>query len=333
MAVGEPNDSERLLFRHHSQPLVRLDCNGQVRPALARAWATDSTRQTWTFTLGSAPPSASDVVSSWRGRDAVDALGIDSAVALDDLHLRVSLRPVLDSAPALFADSELAIPTSGHASGVHLRVASDRDPRDALDRGADVVVTRDPAVVDYVARRPEFTTFHLPWSRVYILLQPAGAVQLWVVGEDSVRRSLAEDVAQADARATELPFWWTGGCPYTEVSYVVPPTLSPRIVYPRDDGVARGLAERIVALSRDSVPLKTAGLSAAEFAIALRGQADRGYVMSFPRPVPALCHELAALPTGSMIHPLIETRAHAIVRKGSPSLTVDWDGVVRGAAP
>ncbi|HEX7336820.1 MAG TPA: hypothetical protein VF252_06385, partial [Gemmatimonadales bacterium] len=190
-----------------------------------------------------------------------------------------------------------------------------------------------PAVVDYAAGRPEFTTFPLPWSRLYALVQPAGAWPIWILGVDSVRRSLAEDVAQAEARPTELPFWWTGKCPLIELSWAVSPPISPRIVYPRDDRVARGLAERIVALARDSVPLTALGLGPAEFAVALANQHDRGFVVSLPRQAPAQCHELARLPVGAHVHPIIETRARAIVRRGAPPLTVDWDGTVRVAQP
>jgi hypothetical protein len=42
---------------------------------------------------------------------------------------------------------------------------------------------------------------------------------------------------------------------------------------------------------------------------------------------------LAAFPVGARIQPLIDTRAYAIVRKGSPPLTVEWDGTVRVAEP
>jgi hypothetical protein len=345
------NDSERLLFRQHSETLVRLDCHGEVRPGLASEWTGDSTGRRWTFTLRQsvhppdrAPLTAASVVSSWRDRrGAVDALGIDSAVALDNGRLSVTLRATPDSAPRLFADPALAVPTavdtlagsttriaSGSGSGpiVDFQVAPNGDPRDALDRGADLVVTRDPAVVDYVANRREFTTFALPWSRTYVLLQPAGAFPMWLLGVDSVRRSLARDVAQADARMAE-PSLWRRQCPHTDLSYVVPPPISPRIVYPRDDKVARGLAERIVALTRDTVPLRSAGLDRAEFAAALRDQHDRGYVLGLPRQVPAPCHEFAGLPESAQIQPLIDTRAHAIVRRGAPPLTVEWDGTVR----
>jgi hypothetical protein len=253
------------------------------------------------------------------------------------------MRATPDSVPRLFADPALAVPTtadsgtgfttrvapeSGKTPMVGFQIVPGGDPRDALDRGADLVVTRDPAVVDYVAKRSEFTTFPLPWSRTYALLQPAGAAWISILGIDSVRQSLARDVAQAEARAAEPPYWGRR-CPYIDLSYVGPIALSPRIVYKRDDKVARGLAERIVALTRDTIQLRAAGLNPTEFAAALRNQHDRGYVLDLPRQAAAPCHELAALPEGASIQALIDTRASAIVRRGAPALSVDWDGTLR----
>ena len=67
--------SEQLLFRHQSETLVRLDCNGKVRPGLATEWIGDSAGRSWIFTLSSstdpqqpAPLTPADVVSSWRDR-------------------------------------------------------------------------------------------------------------------------------------------------------------------------------------------------------------------------------------------------------------------------
>ena len=332
------NDSERLLFRQNSETLVRLDCRGEVRPGLASEWTADSTGRKWTFSLSEgahrpdrAPLTAADVVSSWQSRPrAVHDLGIDSAIAVSDDRLEVILQATPDSAPHLFADPALAVPFAGSGPIIDFQLTPGLDPRDALDRGVGLVVTRDPAVVDYVANRAEFTTFSLPWSRTYVLLQPAAALPIWLLGVDSVKRSLARDVAQADARAAE-PSFWRRHCPSTQLSYVVPPPISPRIVYSRDDNVARGLAERIVALTRDSVPLRSVGLDRAELAAALRDQHDRGYVLDLPRQLAAPCYEFAGLPESAQIQPLIDTRAHAIVRKGAPPLAVDWDGTVRVA--
>jgi hypothetical protein len=203
------------------------------------------------------------------------------------------------------------------------------DPRDALDRGIDLAVTRDPAIVEYVAGRPEFEIFPLPWSMTYVLLQPSGAQTLRVAG-DSVRRSLAQDAVHAEARPAEPPFWWDSlsACAAVADSGERYLTAS-RIVYSRDDEVAQGLAERLVALAGTGSSLRAAALDPAELAAALRDQTERAFVIAMQRESLAPCHDASAWPSGASIQPLIDTRARAIVRRGSPALTVDWDGTVR----
>src|SRR5262245_23722594 len=41
------NPSERLLFRQLYEALVRVDCDGVVRPGLAASWQTDASGRTW----------------------------------------------------------------------------------------------------------------------------------------------------------------------------------------------------------------------------------------------------------------------------------------------
>jgi hypothetical protein len=350
-APNPTNDSERLLFRQSSETLIRLDCEGEIRPALAVAWSPDTSGRVWTFTLGDEPsfPSGSPtpelVVLAWQGRPAaLRAAGIESAMALDQRRLVVTLRGREDSVPRAFAHPALALTRADSAPGpvtrvvtlpggkpvLDFRVSPGSDPRDALDRGVDLIVTRDPALVEYAASRPELATYPLPWSRTYLLLQPQGAepIEEAVTG-DSVRRSLARDAVRAEARIAEPPFWWdsTAGCPG-----VPGDTLrgaSSRIVYPRGDEVARGLAERIVALAHSGSPLRAAALGEAALAVALRDGTERAYIVPVPRQSLAPCRDSAAWPSGASILPLIDTRARAILRRGAAALTVDWDGTVR----
>lgn len=351
------NDSERLLFRQLYQTLVHVDCRGNVRPGLAVAWTRSPDGRAWTFILregvrsaDGAPVSPSHIVASWKARPgAVEALGIDSAVALDNRRLAVTVRALQDSGPRLFAEPALALthpveatsrtsvgivtPGSDNLTAFTFEIGRpNADPRDALDRGADLAVTGDPTLVDYAVRRPELATFPLPWSRTYVLLQATAAEPIaGAFGVDSLRQSLARDAVQAEARPAEPPFWWDSGqpCQTDRSTEVTLPTL-PRIVYPRGDEVARRLAERIVALSSGKVQLRTAALAGPEFAAAaFRTRGDRGYVVSLPREVLEPCHETAMLPADSRIQPLIDTRARAILRRGSPTFTVDWDGTLR----
>ncbi|HEV7515435.1 MAG TPA: hypothetical protein VGR07_03975, partial [Thermoanaerobaculia bacterium] len=260
-------------------------------------------------------------------------------------RLRVRLRTAQDTLPRLFAEPALAV-FSGLASvggpvrrflvsgtdgrpTMDFQVLENGDLRDAIDRGVDLAVTRDPAIVEYVAGRPELETYPLPWSRTYILLQPSGAPRLTIAG-DSVRRSLARDAVHAEARPAEPPFWWDSlvVCPAVPDVGGQPLTAS-RIVYPRDDAVARGLAERLVALAGTGSSVRAAALDPPELAAALRDQTERAFVIAVPRESLAPCHDASAWPGGSSIQPLIDTRARAIIRRGSPPLTVDWDGTLQ----
>jgi len=349
-ALNPTNDSERLFFRQGTPTLVRLDCLGNVHPSLAESWQKSADGQEWTFTLGEraqfvgVPVTAVQVAATLMRPDA-KALGIDSAVYLDDRRVRVRLHNARDTLPRLFAEPALAVAGVLASVGgpvkrfiisrpdrrpiIDFEAAENGDVRDAIDRGADLAVTRDPAIVEYVAGRPEFETYPLPWSVTYILLQPAGAPSLAVSG-DSVRRSLARDAVRAEARPAEPPFWWDSlaGCAGGTDSEGQQLTAS-RLVYPREDEVARGLAERLVALAGTGTSLRAAGLGPAELSAALRDGTERGLVIAAPRESLAPCRDASGWPSGASIQPLIDTRARAIVRRGSPALAVDWDGTVR----
>ena len=281
------------------------------------------------------------------------AIGIDSAIELDDRRLRVLMRDgFVDSLPRLLADpalvmidglasgsgsgeGSLLVPRRGTLPVLDFRFPLERDARDALDREVDLVVTRDPSLVDYVSNRPEFATFPLPWSRTYVLLE-RGRHQGELAGAlhaTSVRSSLAKDAVRAGARAAEPPYWWHDHVTCRVTSTLQSGSTSSRVVYRNDDEVARGLAARIVALAPTNAGLRAAALDAAEFASAVRGGTERAYVIGLPRQSLAPCRDASIWPAGARLLPLIDTRAYAIVRKGAPPLAVDWDGTVRVVEP
>lgn len=354
-ALHPRNDSERLLFRNLSESLIRLDCREELRPGLAEVWSHDSAG-TWALTLrdrarfGSARRvSAADVVSNLASA-RTKGLGIDSASMLNGRQLRVFFSaPNQVSALRVLADPALAI---GHEIGtqspagrtidmtaqgsqplIQIRFPPLGDPRDALDRGADLIVSRHPELIEYAAGRPEFATFALPWSRTYVLVQPASGESLGPATTDGERRSLARDAVEADARVAEPPFWWEQSlaCPTAETPTT--PPAGDRIAYVQGDEVARALAERLVALAGPGTRLRIAALDQSGFAAALRAGSERAYVLALPKQVLDPCPEVSDLPGGARIQPLIESRAHAIVRRGAPPLMVEWDGTVRVAEP
>jgi hypothetical protein len=351
------NDSERLLFRNLLPNLVRLDCEGALRPGILESWTVES-NGVWIFTLhdqarfGSGHPmSVIHVAGTLAPAAGTKVPGIDSAVVLNDRQIRVFslhnqdsvLRLLADPAFALLdglaarrsssAEGSIDLPARGNLPMLELRFPLQGDGRDALDRGADLIVSRDPTLVEYAANRQEFTTFPLPWSRTYVLLQPLSAEPLIVTDLDLERRSLARDAVEADARGAEPPFWWNdaAACP-AAVSPGAPATAA-RIAYVRGDEVARSLAERLVALVETGTQLRTVGLDQSQFAAALREGAERAYVVALPRQTLSPCRETAQLPRNARIEPLIDSRAHAIVRKGAPPLSVEWDGTIRVVDP
>ena len=342
------NDSERLLFRQLYHNLVRIDCQGQLHPELAEAWSFDPARRSWTFTLGDTPVSpdgsrllAAQVLASWRSRPRLlGAMGIDSVIAASDRTLIVGVRdgatePTLFGQPALSValNPGLSLPSSGQfrsSSGgptVLDFLTLHGDVRDALDSGVDLLVTRDLDLAHYAAKHRELQTFPLPWSETYALVQPSNADTLRGFAEaDSVRQSLAEAV-RADARPASSE-WAPPRCRGVASTPSSGPPAA-RVVHRAGDAAARGLAERIVALNGADPGLRVEALSDSAFAASLRAGAARGYIVALSLYPDNSCTGGVALPPGASIRPLIDTRARAIVRRGSPPLTVDWDGTPR----
>src|SRR5262245_38083055 len=136
VALGEPvnpanapypsNDSERLLFRQLYETLVRVDCQGKVRPGLAVSWQMDANKRAWIVALrenarfsdGRAVTAAA-VVAGWtigsELRPEVRRL-VRSIVAVDDRTLEITLFSQGEDAPLALAHTDLAIVRRGTGS-------------------------------------------------------------------------------------------------------------------------------------------------------------------------------------------------------------------------
>ncbi|MFL5515915.1 MAG: hypothetical protein ACJ8DJ_07150, partial [Gemmatimonadales bacterium] len=71
------------------------------------------------------------------------------------------------------------------------------------------------------------------------------------------------------------------------------------------------------------------GAPPSELSDRARAGSDRAYVLALPRDALVPCRERAGLPPGAVILPLVDTRSSAILRRGSPPLSVEWDGAIR----
>jgi hypothetical protein len=274
--------------------------------------------------------------------------------------------PVMDCSGRIYrqlARISSAEVVANAASRVRVRSIDASATRDALDAGVDLLVTDDPAVVSYAAQR-DFLTLPLPWARTYVVLSSESA--RLDVGA-TLHLTLVEwlaDAVRADSRVAQRTFWWESSNECISPARTrpdAPARASSRVVYQSGDRVAQGIAERLVALAgsrsargEDSVlatllpRLSQAGARAtaaaigpSAFAAALHSGDDVAYVLPLPRFTVAPCHELAMLlraapwlesartAGGLPMIPLVETRSHALVRRGRVGLSVDADGSLR----
>jgi hypothetical protein len=225
------------------------------------------------------------------------------------------------------------------------------DARDLLDAGADLLLTRDPAALDYARTLPQFQTVPLAWLRTHVLLTPGRSGPSAPLSEPA-RQALADDAVRGEARGAREPLRWQ----MVRDCHVLPSpprgqtSPAPRIVYDANDAAARDLAERFVGLVRASGPAATLFLDALlpdrprrtyERAIGLTGNAwaqairlggDAGYIVPVDsRPVDP-CRDLLSLIGAApwldpeTIVPLIDTRLQAVVRRGRSGVSAEWDG-------
>jgi hypothetical protein len=309
---------------------------------------------------------------------------VESIAIVDDRAMAITLRSQRVDVPVALAHPDLAIAKSvadspwplGTRSG---RIAPDNhtpaataatvitvtrdtlsslrflvatgDPRDLLDGGVDLVLTRDPAALDYAATLSQFQSVPLAWQRIHVLLTPGRSRSSPSLSADA-RQGLADDAVRGEARGARGPFWWQM-LPDCDVSLSPPQIQSlptPRIVYDASDAAARDLAERFVGMVRASGPAATAlldvllpdrprrtyqratGLTGEALARARRLGTDAGYVVSLDSRPADPCRDLQSLMDGvrwldpETILPLVETRLQAIVRRGRSGVTAEWDG-------
>jgi len=105
------------------------------------------------------------------------------------------------------------------------------------------------------------------------------------------------------------------------------------VVYPRDEAVARALAERLVAVLGGRAA--AVGLAPNAFAMELLAGSDQAYVFPLPRMTRDRCGSVAALrgratwlgARGAIV-PLIDTRLRVVVRRDRLTLRLSWDSTV-----
>jgi len=365
------NESERLLFRQLYETLVRVDCEGHAVPDLAESWGLNANGDAWLVRLrpnarfsDNTPVKATDVVSSWMMDNGTELRPeasrlVRSISAVDDRTLEIALQSRRVDAVLALAHTDLAIakPISGSQwpigtrparmdttgssvitlvrlsgnSTVRFLVAPGRDSRDLLDRGVDLLLTRDPRTLDYAATLPQFQTAALPWQRTRVLLTPSRVRAAPSLSADE-RRNLAQDAVRGEARGAEGPYWWESLSDCEIAASPAPaPSATVRIVYDSDDTAARDLAERFVGIGKYP---RASGLTNDALVQALRRGNESAYIVSLDRRPLDSCREMQVLMNYAgwidpqTIVPLVDTRLQAIVRRGRSGLNTEWDGTL-----
>jgi hypothetical protein len=216
-----------------------------------------------------------------------------------------------------------------------------------------LLLTGDPATLDYAAALPHLQRVPLAWQRTHVFVAAGRSTASPPLSED-VRQALANDAVRGEARGAQGPFWFdTAQCHPWPIAGRVPRALrTPRIVYDANDGTARDLAERLVAVAKASGPSSATFLDAIlpdgpqraiQRATGLTGEAlanarylgnDAGYLLSVASRSLDPCNDLYALvdtvPSlrpGTIV-PLVDTRLQAVLRRGRSGLTTEFDGAV-----
>jgi hypothetical protein len=344
-AFDDPADARASRLAASRLTPVRLDCEGRLRPGLAGRWSADTSGRFWTLDLSSAvSPASGDqprwtaaaLAATWRAdpdanlvlRDA----GVVSLLPLDDARLVVGFVAPARELPAVFADRALGV-ASGGPDLVIDETPATGDLRDAIDRGVDLVVSGDPDLLEYAGRRPGLTRVPLPWRHLYLLLLEGRTGGGAVLPADSTgfRAALAENAVRTDARAAD-PSTWPDSAARCAPAPARLGSPSQTIAYPAGDSTARELAERLVAVGAPRA-LTVRPLEPDSFAAALRRGEAAEFIVRGPLTAPAPCVESSGWPPGARVIPLVETRAHAVVRRGAPPMIVELDGAVRPAEP
>ncbi len=388
------NDDERLVFAQLYEPLVRVDCEGAIVPGLAESWTTSADGRTWTFRLlpdasfwDGAPVTAPAVLAAWASLAEPPPFAWMSAIS--EREVQVGLHaPSADAYP--FAHPSLAVarydavapwpvgtgpylpgsqesgdlrltarvPSAGAPAELVFRPVPGGDGRRAIDARAGLLVSTEPAVVEYARAHPAYTTTPLPWSRTYVLLTTAGDTDVATrMPPEEDRAALARDAASVGTRAAAPPIPRNGAPCITDVSAPAAPGRAAygSIAYPMHDPIARSIAERLAARAWPAVrapswlralshgrstgdALTTSALDQRSLAAAIRERQHAGYVLAIPHSPPGECGiaafalndaQRAVLAPGLLPVALVDTRAHLLRSVDVGRVSVDAGGTLR----
>jgi hypothetical protein len=277
-----------------------------------------------------AHPAVPSEANSGGGATVPDTLRVELAVSIDDSAASAAAISAL-----LGASAELRIVNTG--------AAPETDVRDLVDAGVDWIVSRDPAVLRYAAADSTYAMIPLGWDVTYVLTLDTLGTALDTFPRQAAssealafREAMAREAVRGEARAARPPWPWEDGTCTADtlagsaMSALRSSAIRGRVVYPSNDVVARGIAERLVALADrqtagSSTPFVVAvPLSLDAMETASRRGDESALVVRIRRPPYAACAEIRRLTVhGRIVIPLIDVRPWLLARRDALGRVAD----------
>ena len=256
--------------------------------------------------------------TSAPGPDIVYTVGIPPADSARATPLDCTGKPITDA----MRPATLDLPSTG------------LDVRDMLDSGhggrrPDVLVTRDPDLIQFAMQGDAYFTVPLPWDRTYVLATPGSwPGPITAAERDALARDAVRGAVRGAAEGQALRRW---GC-WPRITTAAA-TRRQVIAYIEGDDIARQLAERVAALAGNASRPTWIAPSVASArnlrlvampALALKDALTAGRIMA----AVVGTDRSRGVPCDPLV-PLVDSRAHAIVRRGSGvSFIIGADGAL-----
>jgi len=216
--------------------------------------------------------------------------------------------------------------------GVDWRDFLDATSAPSLGHRPDVLVSRDPDVIAFAMKRADYFTQVLPWSTTYVVVA-ARAPGSSAIPARVERGALARDAVKGEARGAEEPFSWLIDARCASPVRAARSAPAPVVAFASGDATARQLAERLVSLAGGAnrpawltaalgehgahATTRVVAVPADSIADALSHGRAAVAILAVARDPRTSCGTRANAPVPAGAIPLVDSRAHAIVRRGS----------------
>lgn len=320
VVAGTPTAVDLVESQLTSAYAFRVDCTGRLVPELFTSWEREG--DVWVMrpvgaSLASRRTLAETLRSRWDSTIADDKpfTGLDVD---EEGNLLIAVKRGGGTPPTELSSHpfNIDVAVAGgilYQPGVRVEDVRDVDPRNLAGSTIDILVTDDMEVVDFAADREDLQVAPLPPDRIYAFISVTRAS-----GSPTAMETAPLDLTgavTAGSVASIEDAWWTSSpeCQYPVDSVdtvAAGGTQYYKIAYPGDDSIARGLAERMIALPQvsildssytnhfvDSIPgfrerrhlLKTEAMSREDLSNSIRDGNAFGYILALPSTVPDTC--------------------------------------------